>query len=166
LFNLKKKVPNVPKIPSLKKVLIRNDTNKTEKSFSNIAASQFCFSRSNKSTTTLQLHGCVIVVSQGCVIVVSQGCMIVVSQGCIIVALQGSVIVVLQDCVIVSLQGCVIVVSQGCVIVALFLRYNVALQCCVIVVLHNANTENQRHLVAIHRTGLKMEHHPQQQSDH
>jgi hypothetical protein len=28
--------------------------NKTEKSFSNIAASQFCFSRSNKSTTTLQ----------------------------------------------------------------------------------------------------------------
>jgi hypothetical protein len=29
--------------------------NKTEKSFSNIAASQFCFSRSNKSTTTLQL---------------------------------------------------------------------------------------------------------------
>jgi hypothetical protein len=31
-----------------------NDKNKTEKSFSNIAASQFCFSRSNKSTTTLQ----------------------------------------------------------------------------------------------------------------
>jgi hypothetical protein len=27
---------------------------KTEKSFSNIAASQFCYSRSNKSTTTLQ----------------------------------------------------------------------------------------------------------------
>jgi hypothetical protein len=28
--------------------------NKTEKSFSNLAASQFCFFRSNKSTTTLQ----------------------------------------------------------------------------------------------------------------
>jgi hypothetical protein len=34
---------------------LRNvNNNKTEKSFSNIAASQFCFSRSNKSTTTLQ----------------------------------------------------------------------------------------------------------------
>jgi hypothetical protein len=31
-----------------------NDNNKTEKSFSNLAASQFCFFRSNKSTTTLQ----------------------------------------------------------------------------------------------------------------
>jgi hypothetical protein len=31
-----------------------NLLNKTEKSFRNIAASQFCFSRSNKSTTTLQ----------------------------------------------------------------------------------------------------------------
>jgi hypothetical protein len=30
------------------------EINKTEKSFSNLAASQFCFSRSNKSTTTLQ----------------------------------------------------------------------------------------------------------------
>jgi hypothetical protein len=29
-------------------------TNKTEKSFSNLAASQFYYSRSNKSTTTLQ----------------------------------------------------------------------------------------------------------------
>jgi hypothetical protein len=28
--------------------------NKTEKSFSNLAASQFCFYRSNRSTTTLQ----------------------------------------------------------------------------------------------------------------
>jgi hypothetical protein len=33
---------------------LKNKHNKTEKSFSNIAASQFCFSRSNKSTTTLQ----------------------------------------------------------------------------------------------------------------
>jgi cell division protein FtsW (lipid II flippase) len=32
----------------------KDKKNKTEKSFSNIAASQFCFSRSNKSTTTLQ----------------------------------------------------------------------------------------------------------------
>jgi hypothetical protein len=32
----------------------KNRSNKTEKSFSNLAASQFCFSRSNKSTTTLQ----------------------------------------------------------------------------------------------------------------
>jgi hypothetical protein len=31
-----------------------NKQNKTEKSFSNLAASQFFFSRSNKSTTTLQ----------------------------------------------------------------------------------------------------------------
>jgi hypothetical protein len=46
--------------------------NKTKKSFSNLAASPFCFSRSNKSTTTLQflfLQGCVIVALQGCVIV-------------------------------------------------------------------------------------------------
>jgi hypothetical protein len=32
--------------------------NKTEKSFSNLAATQFCFSRSNKSTTTLQFFFC------------------------------------------------------------------------------------------------------------
>jgi hypothetical protein len=62
--------------------------NKTEKSFSNLAASQFCFSRSNKSTTTLQF---------------------LFLQGCVIVALQGCVIVALQDCVIFALQGCVIV---------------------------------------------------------
>jgi hypothetical protein len=53
--------------------------NKTEKSFSNLAASQFCFSRSNKSTTLqfLFLQGCVIVALQGCVIVALQGCVIV-----------------------------------------------------------------------------------------
>jgi hypothetical protein len=56
--------------------------NKTEKSFSNLAASQFCFSRSNKSTTTLQFR-----ILQGCVIVALQGCVIVALQGCVIVAL-------------------------------------------------------------------------------
>jgi hypothetical protein len=76
----------------------RRYSNKTEKSFSNLAASQFCFSRSNKSTTTLQF---------------------LFLQGCVIVALQGSVIDALQGCVIVALQGCVIVVFQDCVIVAL-----------------------------------------------
>jgi hypothetical protein len=93
--------------------------NKTEKSFSNLTASQFCYSRSNKSTTTLQfrfLQGCVIVALQGCVIVALQGCIIVALRGCMIVALQGCVIVALQGCVIVAMQGCVIVVLQGCVI--------------------------------------------------
>jgi hypothetical protein len=74
------------------------DLNKTEKSFSNLAASQFCFSRSNKLTTTLQfrfLQGCVIVALQGCVIVAMQGCVIVALQGCVIVALRGCVIVAL-----------------------------------------------------------------------
>jgi hypothetical protein len=72
---------------------------KTEKSFSNLAASQFCFSRSNKSTKTLQFR-----FLQGCVIVALQGCVIVASHGCIIVALRGFVIVLLQGCVIVALQ--------------------------------------------------------------
>jgi hypothetical protein len=67
------------------------------KSFSNLAASQFCFSRSNESTTTLQF-----LFLQGCVIVALQGCVIVVLRGCVIVALQGCMIVVLQDCVIVA----------------------------------------------------------------
>jgi hypothetical protein len=87
--------------------------NKTEKSFSNLAASQFCFSRSNKSSTTLQflfLQGCVIVALQGCVIVVLRTFVIVALQGCVIVALQGCVIFVFQDCVIVALKVCVIVV--------------------------------------------------------
>jgi hypothetical protein len=106
---------------------------KTEKSFSNLAASQFCFSRSNKSTATLQF--CFL-----------QGCVIVALQGCIIVALQGCVIVVLQDCVIVALQGCVIVVWQGCVLlrckVALFLCYNVALLlCCTMLMLKISATQ-------------------------
>jgi hypothetical protein len=80
--------------------------NKTEKSFSNLAASQFCYSRSNKSTTTLQL------------IVALLGCVIVALQGCIIVALQGCVIVLLQDCVIVALQ-CIARLLDCCVIVVL-----------------------------------------------
>jgi hypothetical protein len=87
-------------------ILYENEFNKTEKSFSNLAASQFYYSRSNKSTTTLQFR-------------FLQGCMIVALQGCVIVALQGCVIVVLQSCVIVALQGCVSVALQGCVIVAL-----------------------------------------------
>jgi hypothetical protein len=121
--------------------------NKTEKSFSNIAASQFCYSRYNKSTTTLQfwfLRGCVIVVLQGCVIVAwllrcevawLLCCVIVALQSCVIVALQGCMIVALQGCVIVALQGCVtilrIVVLQGCVEGCMI----VVLQGCVIVLL-------------------------------
>jgi hypothetical protein len=96
--------------------------NKTEKSFSNLAVSQFYYSRSNKSTTTLQLwflQGCMTVALQGCVIVALQGCMIFALQGCVIVALQGCVIVALQGWVIVALQGCMIVALQGCVIVLL-----------------------------------------------
>jgi hypothetical protein len=38
----------------LTRIAIHILVNKTEKSFSNLATSQFCFSRSNKSTTTLQ----------------------------------------------------------------------------------------------------------------
>jgi hypothetical protein len=80
--------------------------NKTEKSFSNLAASQFCFSRSNNITILFFAR------LQGCVIVALQGCVIVALQGCMIVALRGCMIVVLQDCVIVALQGCMIVVSR------------------------------------------------------
>jgi hypothetical protein len=101
---------------------LQNVKNKTEKSFSNLAVSQFCFSRSNKSTTPLQflfLQGCVIVALQGCVIVALQGCINVALQGCVIAALQGCVIVALQVCVIIALQCCVSFVLQGCVIVAL-----------------------------------------------
>jgi hypothetical protein len=101
------------------KCFIRSGTpsrNKTEKSFSNLAASQFYYSRSNKSTTTLQflfLQGCATVALQDCVIVALQGCVIVALRGCVIVALQSCVIVALQGCMIVALQGCVIVASQG-----------------------------------------------------
>jgi hypothetical protein len=89
--------------------------NKTEKSFSNLAASQFCFSRSNKSTTPLQF---------------------LFLQGCVIVALQDSVIVALRDCCVARLRYCCVArlrdcCVEGCVIVALqgelLLRYNVAL---------------------------------------
>jgi hypothetical protein len=121
--------------------------NKTEKSFSNIAASQFCYSRSNKSTTTLQfwlLRGCVIVALQGCVIVALQGCVIVALLlrcevawlSCCKVAwlLQGCVIVTLQGCVIVALQGFIIVALQYCVLlrckVAWLLRWRLH-DCCV-----------------------------------
>jgi hypothetical protein len=82
----------------------KKSSNKTEKSFSKLAASQFCFSRSNKSTT---LQFCFL-----------QGYVIVAFQGCVIVALQDCVIVALRCCVIVALQGCVIVALQGCVIAA------------------------------------------------
>jgi hypothetical protein len=62
--------------------------NKTEKSFSNLAASQFCYS----------------ILLQGCVIVVLQCCVIVSLHGCVIIGLQCCVIVVLQGCVIVPLE--------------------------------------------------------------
>jgi hypothetical protein len=93
-----------PSLPTLHSYMIWSNTTK---SFSNLAASQFCFSRSNKSTTTLQFR-----FLQGCMIVALQGCVIVALQGCIIVALQGCVIVVLQDCVIVALQGCAMLILK------------------------------------------------------
>jgi hypothetical protein len=49
---------------------IRSQNNKTEKSFSNLAASQFCFSRSNKSSTTIlffaRLRDCCIARLRDC----------------------------------------------------------------------------------------------------
>jgi hypothetical protein len=84
--------------------------NKTERSFSNLAASQFFF----PDLTNQQQH----YNSDFCKVAL-QGCVIFALQGCVIVALRGCVIVELQGCVILGLQCCVIVVLQGCMIVAL-----------------------------------------------
>jgi hypothetical protein len=94
--------------------------NKTEKSFSSLAASQFCFFRS--TTTTLQFW-----FLQGCVILALQCCVIVVLQGCVILALQCCGIVVLQGCVIVALK----VAWLLCCKVAWLLRWRLR-DCCVI----------------------------------
>jgi hypothetical protein len=108
--------------------------NKTEKSFSNIAASQFCYSRSNKSTTTLQFW-----LLRGCVIVALQGCVIVALQGCVIVALLLRCEVAWLSCCKVAwlLQGCKVAWLLHCKVawllrckVSLLLRYNIA-YCCV-----------------------------------
>jgi hypothetical protein len=95
----------------------RSHLNKTEKSFSNLVASQFCFSRSNNITILIfaRLRDCCIARLRDCTL-----------QGCIIVALQGCVIFALQGCIIVALQGCVIVALQGCVIVQLRARLHLA----------------------------------------
>jgi hypothetical protein len=87
-----------------------NIQNKTEKSFSHLAAIQFFFPDLTNQQQHYNSDFCKVVL-KGCVIVALQGCVIVVSQGCVIVALQG--------CVILGLQCCVIVVLQGCMIVAL-----------------------------------------------
>jgi hypothetical protein len=123
-------------------IIVRMQMNKTEKSFSNLAASQFCFSRSNKSTTTLQfcfLQGCVIVALQGCVIVALQGCIIVALRGCVIVALQGC-IARLHDCCAARLRHCCFARLRDCCVARLryscvtMLRYCCDL-CCTMLIL-------------------------------
>jgi hypothetical protein len=66
------------------------------KSFSNLAASQFCFSRSIKSTTTLLHYDfCKVAWLLHCKVALLLRCEVAL-QSCVIVALQGCIIVALQ----------------------------------------------------------------------
>jgi hypothetical protein len=90
--------------------------NKTEKSFSNLAASQFCYFRSNKSTTTLQfLQGCVAWLRDCCVAKL-RDCCVARLHDCCVAWLRDFCVARLRDCCV---QGCVIVALQGCEIVVL-----------------------------------------------
>jgi hypothetical protein len=90
----------------------RHSLNKTEKSFSNLAASQFCFSRSNKSTTTLQfcfLQGCVIVAIArlpDCCIARLRYCCVARLRDCCVARLRDCCFARLRDCCVVRLRDC------------------------------------------------------------
>jgi hypothetical protein len=75
-------------------------TNKTEKSFSNLAASQFFFSRSNKSTTTLQFG-----FFQGCVARL-RDCCVARLRDCSVARLRYCCVARLRDCCVARLRYC------------------------------------------------------------
>jgi hypothetical protein len=83
--------------------------NKTEKSFSNLAASQFCYSRSNKSTTTLQFWFLCCKFAwllRYCCVARLHDCCVARFRDCCVVRLRYCCVTRLRDCWVARLRDC------------------------------------------------------------